>query len=59
MWSLDENRKQVPDYDAIAPRGLMRTDFFRSNYAWYISFNPNKCTSQSGFPIFVDGREHG
>jgi hypothetical protein len=44
MWSLDGSRKQVPDYDAIAfpPRGLIRSDFFRGNYAWNISFNPDK-----------------
>jgi hypothetical protein len=44
MWSLDESRKKDPDYDAVAfpPRGLIRTDYFRNDNAWSISFNPMK-----------------
>jgi hypothetical protein len=44
MWSFDQSRKEVPDYDFVAfpPRGLLPVASFREGYAWSVSLNPAK-----------------
>jgi hypothetical protein len=44
MWSLDNSRRDVPDYRFVAfpPRGLTPVTFFKAHYAWSCSLNPEK-----------------
>jgi hypothetical protein len=44
MYSHDQSRKGVPDYDYVAfpVPGYMPTAFFGPNYAWHVSVNPLK-----------------
>jgi hypothetical protein len=55
MWSFDNSRKEVPDYEYVAfpPRGLLPTTFFRSHYAWSVSLNPKKYATPSAETVKV------
>ncbi|MCS7306495.1 MAG: hypothetical protein NZ602_15470, partial [Thermoguttaceae bacterium] len=42
MWSMDDSRTEIPEYDFVAfpPRGVTPVASFRSHYAWSVSLNP-------------------
>ena len=44
MWSFDQTRKEVPDYEYVAcpAAGLFPNSHFTAGEAWSISLNPNK-----------------
>ncbi len=44
MYSLDNSRENVPDYDHIAfpTPGMTPVEWFKKHYAWNISLNPSK-----------------
>lgn len=44
MWSFDQSRADIPDYDYVAfpPRGEMPTETLRQEDAWSVSLNPKK-----------------
>ncbi len=62
MYSIDDSRREVPDYDVVCfpPRGSCPANLFGPRFAWHASLNPAKYTvnDDAKMSIYVVDPQH-